>query len=349
MSDDYLWNRSGPADPETQRLEQLLAPLGFRSRPLRLPDAVARDRSGPRPWRRYAVPLALAATVALLIAGAWALRTEPAPQHRQAAAAPAARGAWTVAAVRGTPRLAARPLPGEGGIAADGWVETDASSAALLAASDVGQVDIGPGSRVRVVRSGAGAHRLELERGRLEAFIWASPGRFVVETPSAIAVDLGCAYALEVDASGAGRLHVTAGWVGLHRDGRESLVPAGAVCATRPGHGPGTPHFEDATAAFIEALAALDRTAPAADPGTLATLVRDARPRDALSLWHLLTRLDTRSAALVHDRLAMLAPPPPGVTRQRVLAGDHSALDAWWNTFGLGEVGFFRMWMKRAD
>ena len=28
MSDDYLWDRSGPPDPEVARLEELLRPLG---------------------------------------------------------------------------------------------------------------------------------------------------------------------------------------------------------------------------------------------------------------------------------------------------------------------------------
>ena len=27
MSDDYLWDRSGPPDPDVQRLEELLSPL----------------------------------------------------------------------------------------------------------------------------------------------------------------------------------------------------------------------------------------------------------------------------------------------------------------------------------
>jgi hypothetical protein len=37
------------------------------------------------------------------------------------------------------------------------------------------------------------------------------------------------------------------------------------------------------------------------------------------------------------------------VTRERVLNGDRAALDAWWNTFGLGEVTFFRVWMERLE
>jgi hypothetical protein len=210
-------------------------------------------------------------------------------------------------------------------------------------------VDIGPGSRVRVLRAGEGARRLALDRGRLEAFIWAAPGRFLVETPAAVAVDLGCAYSLEVDATGTGRLRVTAGWVGLERQGRESFVPDGAVCSMRAGRGPGTPHFEDATPAFVRALDAVDSHLPDTDGPAVDALLREARDRDAFSLWHLLTRLDRASATRVHDRLASLVPPPRGVTRERVLNGDRAALDAWWNTFGLGEVTFFRVWMERLE
>src|SRR5262249_23471792 len=32
MNEDYLWDRSGPPDPEIERLEQTLAPLRYRHR-----------------------------------------------------------------------------------------------------------------------------------------------------------------------------------------------------------------------------------------------------------------------------------------------------------------------------
>ncbi|RPJ63544.1 MAG: hypothetical protein EHM24_24245, partial [Acidobacteria bacterium] len=241
MNDDYLFDRSGPADPEVEHLERLLGQLRHRPRPLELPaDAFAR----PAPaWRRYVMPLALAAAVALLVTGTWQWRPDPAAGRRASFGAPA-RSGWTVAAVRGRPTIGRAPVSRDAPVTADGWLETDASSSARLSDGEVGHVDVGPGSRVRVVAAGPGEHRLALVRGRLDAFIWASPGQFFVETPSAVAIDLGCAYTLEVDPDGAGRLRVTVGWVGFELDGRESLVPAGAVCATKPGRGPGTPHFE---------------------------------------------------------------------------------------------------------
>ncbi len=97
-------------------------------------------------------------------------------------------------------------------------------------------------------------HRLELARGKMSARIWAPPRLFFVDTPSAVAADLGCAYTLEVDDDGGSVLHVTSGWVALQLKDRESMVPAGAACETQPGIGPGTPYFVDATPVFREAL-----------------------------------------------------------------------------------------------
>jgi hypothetical protein len=142
-----------------------------------------------------------------------------------------------------------------------------------------------------------------------------------------VAVDLGCAYTLEVDDSGWGRLRVTFGWVSFEREGRESIVPAGASCETRPGVGPGTPYFEEASEALRDALAKLDFEGGGADE--LALVLAGARERDTLTLWHLLFRVAPADRGRVYDRLAALAPPPPGVTRAGVLRPDTGTLDRW--------------------
>ena len=92
----------------------------------------------------------------------------------------------------------------------------------------------------------------------MSARIWAPPRLFFVDTPSAVAADLGCAYTLEVDENGGSLLRVTSGWVALQLKDRESIVPAGAACETQPGIGPGTPYFEDAPTVFREALRKID-------------------------------------------------------------------------------------------
>ena len=51
--------------------------------------------------------------------------------------------------------------------------------------------------------------RLALDHGTIHALIWSPPGRFIVNTPSAQTVDLGCQYTLNVDAEGVGLVEVS--------------------------------------------------------------------------------------------------------------------------------------------
>ena len=212
-------------------------------------------------------------------------------------------GAWTIEALEGTPRVASQAVGGRVLVGPAGLLETDAGSRARLALEGVGSVEVGPNSRMWLPKTRTGAIRLLLARGSLDATISAAPGVFSVDTPTSRAVDLGCRYTLEVDANGTGVLHVTLGWVGLQWKGRESLVPAGALCATRAAQGPGTPYFEGATPAFVEALSSIDSGVEAGREASLTALLEHARPLDAITLWHLLTRLDRASAGRIYDRL----------------------------------------------
>jgi len=174
------------------------------------------------------------------------------------------------------------------------------------------------------------------------------PGEFTVDTPSAIAVDLGCSYTLEVDDSGAGLLRTKLGWVGFKLDGHEAFIPAGAVCATRPKIGPGTPYFDDASASFRAALSKFDfgASTPDARSAELGKILAESRQRDALTVWHLLARVDESERGSVYDRLATLVPPPSGVSRQGILRLDQKMLDLWWNQLGLGDASLWRTWER---
>jgi len=65
---DYLWDKTGEPDPEIQQLEEILGTLRYQPRPLEIPAGlqVGRRRSL---FRGYAAPLAIAATVAMLLLG----------------------------------------------------------------------------------------------------------------------------------------------------------------------------------------------------------------------------------------------------------------------------------------
>ena len=65
---DYLWDKTGEPDPEIQQLEEILGTLRYQPRPLEIPTGlhIGRDRSF---FRSHAAPLAIAATVAMLLLG----------------------------------------------------------------------------------------------------------------------------------------------------------------------------------------------------------------------------------------------------------------------------------------
>jgi len=196
--------------------------------------------------------------------------------------------------------------------------------------ANIGQLTIDHNTRIRLLVTQSDQHRIALDRGKLEAITWAPPRLFIVETPSATAVDLGCKYTLKVEEDGSSMLHVTLGLVALERRLRETIVPAGAFCRTRPGAGPGTPFFEDSSAELQSALDKVDSLAEGPErTRQLEIVLRESHVRDALSLWHLFPRLDPQSRGLMYDRLAQLLPPPPEVTHDGIVALDPKMLDAW--------------------
>src|SRR5262249_49789617 len=135
---------------------------------------------------------------------------------------------------------------------------TDSESKARVDVSSIGQVTIGPNSRVRLVDTRSGRHQMALEVGTITALITAPPGQFIVNTSSSTATDLGCEYTLHVDEDGSGLLSVAVGWVAFESRGRESFVPSGASSRTDPVHGPGTPRYDSATQPFRDALDRFD-------------------------------------------------------------------------------------------
>ncbi len=342
MKDDYLWDGSGEPDPEVQKLESMLG--RFRhDRPApsfeQIADVRPAKQRGSLFGLRWSYQLgAVAAVLLLAFAAFFLLRPRPAEKFGPA---------WDVARLEGTPRVGWHSIgekAGPGKLRIGQTLVTDSSSRASITLDETGRVEVDAGSRLRLVANGPGRKRLSLERGTIHATIWGPPGEFVVDTPSAVAVDLGCVYTLHVDDSGSGLLRTTLGWVGFKLNGHESFIPAGAVCATRPKIGPGTPYFEDASESFREALAKFDfaATTPQERNALLGVLLVDARKNDALTLWHLLSRVSDADRPGVYDRLAVLAPPPAGVTREGILRLDRQMLDSWWNSLGFGDVSLWR-------
>lgn len=344
-SDDYLWDGSGEPDPEIQRLEALLGKFRHDSPAPVFPEIVRDRRWTFFPWRMRPFPaLATAAVaVAAIVAVAFLIYgTKPSPTTV---------AGWDVSSVQGTPRIGRKSITGKDGTSRLGigqTLETDRQSRASLQADDTGKIEVDPSTRLRLLSMGSGLKRIALDRGTIHTFIWAPPGQFVVDTPSAVTVDLGCAYTLQVDDSGAGMVRTSLGWVGFKLNGHESFIPAGAACATRPKVGPGTPYFEDASAEFRSALTRFDfeDSTPEQRAHDIAVVLSEARKDDSITLWHLLARVNDQQRVLVYNRLSQFVPPPATVTKEGILRLDQPMLDQWWNELGFDDISVWRHWER---
>lgn len=324
MSNDYLWDRSGQPDPEIERLEKTLGALRYgREWAPPGPD----PRIARRRWWAGAI-----AAAAVLAVAAWQL-TRPALPG----------GGWTVAEVSGAARIGNRAATSSTRIGPGVVMRTGPHAKLSLHSADFGQIDIAPDSELEVTASAPVRQQFSLRRGLIHALIWAPPRRFVVETPSARAIDLGCEYTISVDGNGDGLLDVQTGWVAFEFSGREVFIPAGASCRTQKLAGPGLPWFSDASASFRDSLRRFEDSAA---PAELGNLLSSARPRDGLTLWHLLRRVPPLQRGTVFDRFAELIVLPADVKREQVLAGDVHALDLCWNALHLENTDWWREWKR---
>jgi hypothetical protein len=321
--------------PERQRMDQHLAVCGLcrtereqirngmsmlhHLPPAQAPDAIWKAIEAAIPQRRDRVFFtrrwlpAFAAFAIVAVAGAayWTLA------HRR-------QTGWEVVRIQGSPAIGQKPVHQVSGVESGDWIETDASSIARIKVGQIGSVEVGPNSRLRIAATRPLEHRLTLSRGEIHAKIWAPPKLFFVDTASATAEDLGCEYSLKTDEHGSGQLQVTLGWVSFQWKGQESLVPAGASCRTRPHAGPGVPYFDDAPEDLKNAVESF-----ATGENSLDVILRVARVRDTLTLWHLLSRVGLPDRERVYDRIAALSPVPSDVSREKALQLDPATLARW--------------------
>jgi len=216
------------------------------------------------------------------------------------------------------------------------WFETGAASDAIVRIANVGEIRVEPNSRMRILESRPQEQRMELQKGTIKAQVWAPPRLFFVETPSATAIDLGCAYTLNVDDAGNGLLRVTLGAVQLESAGRSSVVLLGWSAKTRRDAGPGTPFLVDSPAAIQEALDVIDfGQDPAAKAAAVDLIVRESRDSDMVTLWHLLSRVDDGLRRKIYDRMIALDSGPDDVTVEGIMNLDPDMMNRWKSRLGL--------------
>ncbi|MFG0331119.1 MAG: FecR domain-containing protein [Phycisphaerales bacterium] len=306
---DHLWSGEGVPDHATgEIMESLRACRLSTTEP---PEALLRGET-PASYRRNRVITiaSLAAAVAVVSGVFWSM---------------GAGGGLRISPLEGRPMVDGAALRSASTIDVGEGVVTDAQSRARIDIDEYGYLDVQPGTRLGLVDRTT-ERRFRLSRGAIEVAVTAPPRLLVVETPNAVAVDLGCAYTLEVTEDNGGLLAVQSGWVAIETAVRTSFIPGGARCVIEPTRGPGLPVFDDATPKFRELAQSYDETA---NPELIAGLLDAARPRDTLTLWHLVSRVDGGVRPQVVDQIIDYAGLPRDIRIESILALEESALEQW--------------------
>ncbi len=337
--DDPLWNPHAPADVDLRRLESLLAPYSARSRGLntRLPR-LPRLLPLRRPARAKRWLLAVAASLLMLCAVGYLLHGYR--LHWESGQA------WTLSGgVLGGARFA----PGES-------LETGPGERVELSVARIGELTLSPESRLGLIVTEPGRHRVRLDRGHLRARIWAPPGYFGVHSGAAEVIDLGCDFDLHVAEDRSGRVVVNSGWIVYRIGEHERLVPAGhglSFDAIRPG----TPLRDDAPPALRDLLKRFDALNHAGEADRRAldkladALAMSARDADAFTLLSVLSQRPELAAGPIYPRLAAAL----GVSandvahRQGWIAGKSEPRNAWWALLPTQPKQWWRNWRDLFD
>jgi hypothetical protein len=144
--EEYLWDRSGEPTPELAHLERALGKMAWSGRQPELPSCrVPRNWwTGHRPW--------LIAAAALLTVAASGVFLAQKVRHAQPVTS------WQLSLAGGNPSA----------VRSRQVIETNRGNA-LLESESIGEVQIDPNSRLRLLASGHGQHRLALDHGTLHA------------------------------------------------------------------------------------------------------------------------------------------------------------------------------------
>lgn len=287
--DDFLWDRSGEADAELQKLEQLFAPLAHDGRELPL-DALPEQlpaQPTKHPVRRW--PWLLAAAALLAIAFGMFYETGDGPLSE--------------------------------GAAAREFVATDKPLRIDL--GQLADVTLAPGARLRFEHWRKDQALFRLEQGSLSARVAPFPavqaGFFQIDTKLGRVIDQGCRYELDVGDDGNASVRVTEGAVTFAFPQRTVFVPAGASTFVTQ-RGPSTPVFVGTEPELRKAVQFCDDLIQKGDTtmrskGVAMVVDLCREPRDSLVLWHLLRDDDPVLREQAERALLDLVGPPEPQTK----------------------------------
>ncbi|HUD42914.1 MAG TPA: hypothetical protein VMR06_13065 [Dokdonella sp.] len=324
MPPDPMWSPDLPGDADLVRIERLLG--RYRHLPSEVPMPAVPAAPPRRHWLRALAIAGGGIAAAVLAVAVWL----PWRLH------------WTADAPWPVTGDAAAPA-----LAVGGTLQTGSGQHARIAIARIGALEVSPDTRLSLVETRSGHHRIALESGHVHARVWAPPGAFGVLDGGTEVIDLGCVFDLWKHADGSGRLAVGSGWVMHSEGGRETLVPAGHALDFAPGHA-GLPLRPTAAVAFADAVTALDRALRDGhrDRDAETRSAGLATPDDAFTLLSLLTRYPALADGPLYPRLAEAIGATPLDARHRAAwtGGSVHAINAWWDRMPRPPKQWWRNW-----
>jgi len=241
--------------------------------------------------------------------------------------------AWEVISEKGVPKIESVELTGKEFMKPGFTLVTNSKSSAVIKIPYVGNIKVKEGTIIKRLPSN---YAFNLQKGSIIASKGNAKEFLTIEIPSAEISDyyLGGYYNLDVDEAGNTLLYVNDGWEIVKGIYNESLVPPNFYCEIRKNEDVGIPFSQSASGNLISALRIFSfEKMPAGQAGenqvVLDLILKEAQITDAISLWHLLKRVDYDTRSKIFNVLYGLVPPSKIVTQEGILKLNSSMLQSW--------------------
>jgi hypothetical protein len=231
---------------------------------------------------------------------------------------------WQAAKIKGDPSIGNSRFSGNANLYSNKLLSTDGNSAASLKIPGIGTVEVESNSLLKRT----GEFQFELEHGTIKAVKKGAQDFLIIKVPSAEIKDfnLGGECNLTVSTDGNSLLKVQEGWMRITNINRESIVTPNYQCEIRKGVGPGIPYSFSASPEFIKAINAFSLNG---DETAVPAILSQATKEDAVSLWHLLQKVDPGDKEKVLAVLTGFVNPPEGASKEEILKLNRPVLLQW--------------------
>lgn len=211
----------------------------------------------------------------------------------------------------------------------DEKIITDAKGNVVIAIPELGKITLEPKTEIELVNDKENESRIFLSKGKVNVSTFKQQGHFSIETPNAIFVENLTNFSVEHISNGITRIEIFSGLLTVITSKDSFALPSKYMCNIITKSSYNVPHHTDAKLQLITGLKELDGGIISHE--VIAQIVDASNESDALTLWHLLKRVNRIYRPRIIDKLNEFFPTPPKVTKEGVLDLNRKMLKTWWN------------------